>query len=262
MQKVVRGIRGGYRLVKFLYQTRCEVNKINRYQNTVRHDEKASQCLRKWGQKTLRTLNVDVSADFDLPGRPAIYVCNHKSYLDGAVLAAYTGSFFVIKAEAFKWPFLGKYIELTRNIGVNRGDMRSRLQSGLQIKQRIMQGGSVVVFAEGTTYKEAGCREPENGVFKLSAQTGIPIVPVALEYQNPDDAWVGDESFLPHFIRTHGKKQTVVRLKSGPLLASTESEYLKSKTRQWIDFNSRQFRRQYDLLPVVKESFHPSLVAG
>lgn len=238
--------------MRFLHQTRREVNKIKRYQNTKKHDEKASTCLKRWGRQTLSTLNVEVHADFDPPGRPAIYVCNHKSYLDGAVLAAYTGSFFVIKAEAFKWPFLGKYIELTRNIGVHRSDARSRLQSGLQIKQRIMNGGSVVVFAEGTTYKEAGCREPENGVFKLSAQTGIPIIPVALEYQNADDAWVGEESFLPHFIRTHGKKETVVRLKSGPLLASTESEYLKNETRRWIDLNSKQFRAQFDILPGVK----------
>lgn len=238
--------------MRFLHQTRRKVNKIKRYQNTKKHDEKASTCLKRWGRQTLSTLNVEVHADFDPPGRPAIYVCNHKSYLDGAVLAAYTGSFFVIKAEAFKWPFLGKYIELTRNIGVHRSDARSRLQSGLQIKQRIMNGGSVVVFAEGTTYKEAGCREPENGVFKLSAQTGIPIIPVALEYQNADDAWVGEESFLPHFIRTHGKKETVVRLKSGPLLASTESEYLKNETRRWIDLNSKQFRAQFDILPGVK----------
>ncbi len=252
MQKVIRGFRGGYRLVKFLQHTRREVNKIKRYQNTKRHDEKASTCLKRWGRQTLSTLNVEVHADFDLPGRPAIYVCNHKSYLDGAVLAAYTGSFFVIKSEALKWPILGKYIQLTRNIAVDRISARSRLQSGLQIKQRIMNGGSVVVFAEGTTYKEAGCREPENGVFKLSAQTGIPIVPVVLEYQNPDAAWVGDESFLPHFIRTHGQQQVVVGLKSGPLLASTESDYLKSETRRWIELNSRQIRAQFDFMPSVR----------
>ena len=247
MRKWVRGCRGGYRLVRFLYDTRKEVNKINGYVNTPKYDEKAAVCMRRWGRKTLKTLKVEVDADYSEPGRPVIYVCNHKSYLDGAVIASFTGSFFVIKQEAFSWPFLGKYIRRTRNIPVKRDEMKSRMQSGLQIKQRILNGNSVVVFAEGTTRLESGFSNPHNGVFKLSAKTGIPIVPLVLEYENPNDAWVGNASFLPHFVRTQGKPHTRVSFKSGPLLASTEPEYLKHKTVQWIDFNAKQMRSRYDL---------------
>jgi len=73
-------------------------------------------------------------------------------------------------------------------------------------------GSSVILFPEGTTYKGSLTLHFKNGGFALASRKGIQIIPCAINYLNADDAWVGKELFVPHFINQMGKPVTEVKL--------------------------------------------------
>ena len=59
---------------------------------------------------------------------------------------------------------------------------------------------SVLNFPEGTTTTGTSVLPFRAGMFGLALRTGVPIVPVALAYDSPSLAWVGDATFFPHYL--------------------------------------------------------------
>jgi 1-acyl-sn-glycerol-3-phosphate acyltransferase len=60
------------------------------------------------------------------------------------------------------------------------------------------------------------------------------VVPVALRYDPPDLAWIGDDTFLPHYLRLAARSASRVRLRLGePLLpgAELDAAALAAETR-------------------------------
>jgi 1-acyl-sn-glycerol-3-phosphate acyltransferase len=109
-----------------------------------------------------------------------IYISNHRSYLDsviaGAVLPGYVK--FLGKAEMLRWPVLG-YLLSKFYVSVKREDKEQRTRSMAEMEEKIKTGCSFFICPEGT------CNDTQdffirfyNGAFKLSGETGIPLVPL------------------------------------------------------------------------------------
>jgi len=151
----------------------------------------------------------------DVPRRPCVLVANHVSYLDPIALLALVPAHPISKGEVGRWPLIGA---VARARGVLLVD-RACAWSGARVLRRavaaLRAGASVLNFPEGTTTRGDQVLPFRRGIFGAAALAQVPIVPVALSYADPDSAWVGDETFVPHYLRTAGKERVEVRVAFG-----------------------------------------------
>ena len=113
---------------------------------------------------------------------PFLLASNHCSYIDVLVLLALLPleAAFVAKKEVLGWPFLGRIARRAGHLTVDRGDTLDSLATVTKVAEGVRAGCSVLVFPEGTFTPAAGLRPFRLGVFKVAADTGTPIVPLAL----------------------------------------------------------------------------------
>jgi 1-acyl-sn-glycerol-3-phosphate acyltransferase len=113
---------------------------------------------------------------------PFLLAANHASYVDVPVLMALlpTDFLFVSKVEALGYPVVGTYLRLCRHLTVDRFDARRSVKDAGLVARAIERGESVLVFPEGTFTHEEGLRPFRMGVFKTAAETGVPVIPLAL----------------------------------------------------------------------------------
>lgn len=187
-----------------------------------------------WAQRIIRRVALDVEVAGSLPKRPGLLVANHRSYIDIVAILSTLPSSFLAKAELRKWPVFGKAAHMGNTVFVDRKDPRSRLESRTRIRRRIREGIAVVVFPEGTTFEGPGLLPFHAGIFRLAAESDIPVIPVAVGYTNPAAAWTGDATFVPHFMKTFGKDGLKIRLSFGPALRMENAGVLKRTAHSWI----------------------------
>jgi 1-acyl-sn-glycerol-3-phosphate acyltransferase len=118
-----------------------------------------------------------------LPPGPCLVVSNHTSYLDGPLLtAALPGRFtFVVQHGAAGWPVIGRIIRGMGVTFVNRGEARTGAAQTRGLIRRLQEGGSLVVFPEGTFREDApGLLPFRKGAFLMAVHAGVPVVPAAV----------------------------------------------------------------------------------
>ena len=131
------------------------------------------------------------------PDRPSMIVVNHASYLDGVVLvAALPGRFaFVAKRELLQGFIPRLFLQRIGAVFVERFEQQ-RGVSDAQHAARVLQSGrSLMVFAEGTFTRAPGLREFRMGAFVVATESGVPVVPVAI---NGTRSVLRGDSWFPH----------------------------------------------------------------
>lgn len=205
---------------------------------------RSAQYMQAWSATVLQRLAVDVDASGPSPPAGALIVANHRSYIDIAVIAAQTPCTFLAKAEVARWPVLGYGARRFANIVfVQRDSLASRSQSVARMRSILSTGVSVALFPEGTTYRGPGILSFRPGMFRLAAREGIPVVPVAIEYGDASDAWVDQDTFVGHFLRTFSKPAITVKVCFGPVLRGMEAGALQNVAWHWINTVVQEERR-------------------
>jgi len=118
---------------------------------------------------------------------------------------------------------------------VDRKNPESRQKSRTEVASRLAQGVSVVVFPEGTTTAGPGLKPFRTGSFQGAAGGEIPVVPVAVVYVHREDAWIGDDTFVGHFLRVFSRPRTDIFLAFGPQLRSSETATLQQQAWDWCE---------------------------
>ncbi|MBI5909459.1 MAG: AMP-binding protein [Betaproteobacteria bacterium] len=114
---------------------------------------------------------------------PFVMAVNHASYLDGLILLAAfpeRGYRFAAKRELSR-PLLPRLF-LT-SIGtdfVERTDIKQGVEDASRFAESARAGHAPIFFAEGTFTRTAGLLPFRMGAFVVAAQTGVPLVPVAI----------------------------------------------------------------------------------
>ncbi|MBI5215606.1 MAG: 1-acyl-sn-glycerol-3-phosphate acyltransferase [Ignavibacteriae bacterium] len=120
---------------------------------------------------------IDVSRNY-------IYVANHASYYDiPSVMTGIPDRFIRImyKKELQKIPVFGWAMKWTRfYIPINRGRGMEAQQSLEKAIERIKNGESVLLFAEGTRTTDGKLQQFKRGAFNIAVKAGIPVVPVTI----------------------------------------------------------------------------------
>lgn len=199
-------------------------------------------CLRR----LLPALGVELQLHGTLPNDqkgPCLLVGNHRSYLDPIIVLADIKALPVSKAEVAHWPLIGFAAKQTGILFVKREKESSRKKTLQAIKNMLQKGYSILLFPEGTTSAVGSKTLPfKPGAFRLATELNIPIIPFAIEYDYPQDAWIGDDTFVPHFFRCFGKKTTPIQIQYGPALSGTNHQELREKARHWIDTRLQEWK--------------------
>ncbi|HEX4045337.1 MAG TPA: AMP-binding protein, partial [Gammaproteobacteria bacterium] len=130
------------------------------------------------------------------PNTPFVYVANHASYLDAIVLLSIlpAGTRFVGKKELFSQPILGTMIRRLDYLPLDRIDLPKGIEDTQHIEAALAAGDSILIFPEGTFGYTAGLRPFRLGAFKIAAEQGIAVCPIAL--QGTRSIWRDDEKLL------------------------------------------------------------------
>jgi 1-acyl-sn-glycerol-3-phosphate acyltransferase len=148
--------------------------------------------------------------------RQVVFACNHVSYLDIPVLGFLFDAVFVAKSEVASWPLFGIIARLGRTVFVNRDPRHSKKQSA-DIRARLAQGASLVLFPEGTSSNGHAVLPFKSALFDALKAAGddrpVWVQPVSISYVRTaggrtlrhglEDAyaWHGDMTLAPHLFR-------------------------------------------------------------
>jgi len=177
---------------------------------------------------------------------PCLYIGNHITYIDPVVILMYVDANVVAKAEILRWPLVGYGAYLVGTIFVKREEKSSRQEAANTISETLHAGKSILVFPEGTTSAGPGTLPFRPRTFEAAFLAGVPVQPIALLYDDPRVAYVGNDTFLPHFFRLFKMKYIFGRVAFGPLLYGEDT---CERARQWIE----EQQTNYVLKPTMHE---------
>lgn len=179
-------------------------------------------------------LNIKSTIEGGPVGEPAIYVCNHRSFADPIVLCRELDAFVIAKAEVANYPIISWGAEKTGVLYVKRDNKDSRNAVREKMIETLRSGHNVLVYPEGTIGLHTHTLAFKPGTFLEAAEKGIPVVPVAIEYQDDSDLW-RHSNFLVQFFTQFGKWQSTVKLRFGSALHSKDGEWLKTESERWVN---------------------------
>ena len=115
--------------------------------------------------------------------QPYVFVANHRSYFDVPALGAALKQLEVrwaAKKEMLSVPFLGRALQASKNVIIDRGSPNRAIQSFKAARDKIEAGISVIFFPEGTRSRNGRVLPFKKGGFLVAVETGTPVVPVTI----------------------------------------------------------------------------------
>lgn len=200
----------------------------------------------RWSAKVLATLGIEVEVKGTVPSGGYLFVANHRSYIDICVILKFVLASIVAKAEVAQWPLIGAGARATYTVMIKREDADSRKNTRIQVQRLLESGYSVVIFPEGTTFEGPGILPFRPGPFQIAENSKFNLLPIAVEYLHPEDAWVGNDTFIGHFLKCFGKPKTKVTLSFGSTIAPGPWQQTHDTAQAWIEKETKHIRQQYN----------------
>lgn len=174
-----------------------------------------------------------ITQEADLPAVPAIYIANHSSQFDIAVVVRVIrkGLFFVAKKELSKVPLLGQYMSAMGMIFVDRGNRERAIQSMNEAAAKVVAGKNLVTFPEGTRSKDESISTFKKGSFVIAQKSDIPLVPIVIKGASkslPKGSFIGRSVAIHVHIGTPLYPSQFPNLSPGELAALLQ-EQMKQK---------------------------------
>jgi lyso-ornithine lipid O-acyltransferase len=198
-------------------------------------------------QRIARQLVWLLNIKIHLSGAPTdgnfLFIGNHRSYIDPVVAAVSVAFMPVAKAEVAKWPLIGWAARITGVLYVKRENKQSRADTRTAIRRALLEGSPILIYPEGTTSAGNLTLPFRVSAFQVAAELRIPVVPIAIEYGESADAWTGNDTFIPHFMRTFSKPKMAVWIDFGAPILDANWEQLLVKTQAEIDAKVIDFQQ-------------------
>ena len=128
---------------------------------------------------------------------------------------------------------------------MNRKSKDSRRATRSAVRQRLEEGMGIVIFLKAPRTKDLNCSNLV-GMFYTCAEEGFPIVPVALEYKDPNIAWVDNKWFIPHAFHHFGAPRIDIALRIGEAVHMNDAEALRDHVRSWTEKQCLEMRAKFD----------------
>lgn len=126
---------------------------------------------------------VNVHGLENIPEGPVLFVSNHQSNMDIAIICGFIDKpkGFIAKKELKKLPLINKWITLAGSIYLDRENPRKSMEGILEGIKTLKNGHSLVVFPEGTRSRGDKMGEFKSGSFKLATKSKVPILPLTID---------------------------------------------------------------------------------
>lgn len=162
---------------------------------------------RWWGKAVAWAAGVTVvtHGDEHRLGAQHVFVANHVALFDIIVLASrLTWIKFVAKNELSRIPFFGRAARAAGTVFLQRENRKSAFESYREAADKIHEGASVVVFAEGTRASYYALRPFKKGPFVLAISAQAPIIPTlihgTIEVNRKGDLLIRSGTVNVHFL--------------------------------------------------------------
>ncbi|GAC1628586.1 MAG: lyso-ornithine lipid O-acyltransferase [Nevskia sp.] len=166
-----------------------------------------------WHRVLLRILDVRLVVRGTPMAGTRVIVCNHISWLDIPLVAAFEATRFVSKAEVGEWPIIGWLANAAGTFYIRRGSGGTKQL--IDAIDEHLGHDSIVFFPEGTTTDGSIVLKFQPRLFATAIETHRPVQPVALRYGAAANGvktapFVGDDDLVRNIYRL---------LKNGPITA-------------------------------------------
>jgi 1-acyl-sn-glycerol-3-phosphate acyltransferase len=117
-----------------------------------------------------------------LTGQPAVYACNHLSYMDTpAIFSALPFQFRIVaRHDLWKLPFIGWWLERSGQCGVDLSDPRASIASLLRAVRTLKSGMPLFIFPEGGRTESGHLQPFLKGPAFMAVKAQVPIIPMVL----------------------------------------------------------------------------------
>ncbi len=142
------------------------------------------------------------------PGRGALVVNNHTSWLDIVAVNAVRPMRAVAKKDIAAWPVLGWLVTAAGSVYVDRENIRTLPGTVTALADTLRSGAMVNVTPEGTTWCGLTHGRFRPALFQAAIDGGVPVLPVALTFRlrtggaTTAPAFIGDETIVDSVLRT------------------------------------------------------------
>ncbi|OTG75173.1 1-acyl-sn-glycerol-3-phosphate acyltransferase [Acinetobacter sp. ANC 4169] len=171
-----------------------------------------------------KVFNLEIQVHGVIPREPALWVSNHVSWLDVAVLGSSARVFFLAKAEIEKWPLLGKLAKGGGTLFIKRGSGDS-IKIKEQITTFLKQDIPVLFFPEATTSDGSKIKKIYGRILGSAIEANRPVQICLICYVNQDGQldtvapFVGNISFADHVKKVLEMPKVTAHLMALPAIA-------------------------------------------
>jgi 1-acyl-sn-glycerol-3-phosphate acyltransferase len=125
-----------------------------------------------------------------------ILIANHPSALEDFAIPSLFDIYPLAKEGVRDWFILGRISDYAGTIFVERASSGSRYAALQSLVDAVKTGKNLVIFPEGGCKGRRIYKEFKTGAFDVSLQTGIPILPVFLQYIDQDTFEWTDQTLI------------------------------------------------------------------
>ena len=150
------------------------------------------------------------------PATPMLWVSNHVSWTDIALLGQLTPLSFLSKAEVRAWPVAGWLAAKAGCLFIRRGAGESHHVRD-QMRHNLQQQLPLLMFPEGTTTDGRSVRTFHGRLLSAAIESHVQIQPVAIRYLRNGETdrvapFIGDDNLLSHLLRLFAHHQADVEI--------------------------------------------------
>ena len=196
----------------------------------------------------------------ELPATPMLWVSNHVSWTDIALLGQLTPLSFLSKSEVRGWPVAGWLAAKAGSLFIRRGAGDSQLIRE-QMTRHLQQPLPLLMFPEGTTTDGSSVRTFHGRLLSAAIDSRVSLQPVAIRYLRNGEVdaiapFVGDDDLLSHLLRLFSHEQGEVEIHLLEPIASHAQE------RAVLAFRAQEAIRRVVSAPVTQRDPLPERVGA
>lgn len=146
---------------------------------------------------TLAGIKLNIKGEDNLwKHRPAVFVTNHQSILDGFIAPHLVQRNITVmgKKEARDMPIIGRTMEAAGFIMFDRSDHEAGLAACARAAEDVRNGYSLLIAPEGTRTYTSKLKPFKKGGFHVAMQAEVPVVPIVIK--NAASFWPRGENFV------------------------------------------------------------------
>lgn len=177
-------------------------------------------------RRLCKVFNIEIQVHGEIPREPALWVSNHISWLDVAVLGSGARVFFLAKAEIEKWPLLGKLAKGGGTLFIKRGSGDS-VKIREQMTEFLKQDSPVLFFPEATTSDGTRIKKVHGRLLGAAIEARRPVQVCLICYVNQQGEldtvapFIGDTTFAKHVQNVLEMPNVIAHLMALPAIDST-----------------------------------------